>query len=242
MPSQDDIRHQQSLLATHRQTLSHYLRQAAAFGGIDLAPPATSNGIRSTRAEIQRIKGILRGWGVARDDQPDDEAGPVPAPPETAGPAPASSTFNFYGPIHSGATSIGGRQHIEPMEVTMGDNINISNVSGSILNVKSTLEHVTQTIGALPGDEAAKNQLKQLIADLQAELAKVPPAQAGEAEAVAEAANDAVAKAAKPKPNKTSVQISAEGLKKAAENLAGVLPTVVMIAGKIATLIVGMVP
>jgi hypothetical protein len=241
MPSADDIRHQQDLLATYRQNLDHSLRQAAAFGGVDFAPPATAHGIRSARAAIQRIKGVLRGWGVVVDDLPDDEAALAPTP--VAGRAPAGSpTFIFNAPVQAGAASFGGAQQIEHMEVTIGDTINISNVSGSILNIKSTLEQVTQTIGAMPGDATRKAELQQLIAELQAELARAPAAQQGEAEAVAELAREAVEKAAKDKPNKTSIQITAEGLKKAAETLAGVLPSVVTIAGKIATLITGMVP
>jgi hypothetical protein len=242
MPSQDDIRHQQSLLEIHRSTLGHSLRQAAAHGGVDFAPAATAYSIRSARAEIQRIKGVLHGWGIAVDDLPDDLEAPTPAAAVSRARSPSSPTYNFYGPIHSGATSIGGEQTIESMEVTMGDNINISNVSGSILNVKSTLENVTQTIGALPGDEAAKNELKQLIADLQAELTKVPAAQATDAEQVAKRAEAAVAEVAKPKPDKDDVAYSLSRLKKAAENLGQVLPTVVTIAGKIAALIMSFIP
>lgn len=242
MPSPDEIQHQQALLDIHRRTLAHALRQAAAHGGVDFAPPATAHTIRTARAEIQRIKALLRGWGSAVADHPDDRESPA-SPPATSGPRLLGSpTFNFYGPIHSGATSFGGEQAIEHMEVTMGDNINISNVSGSILNVKSTLDHVTQTIGALPGDAAARNELTQLIAALQAELARAPADKQGEAEAVAEAAQDAIEKAAKARPNKTSVQIAAEGLKKAAENLGEVLPAVVTIAGKIAAQIMRLLP
>jgi len=57
---------------------------------------------------------------------------------------------------------------------------------------------------------------------------------AGEAEAVAETAKAAVEQAMKSQPNKTLVQISAEGLKQAAQNLAAVLPTVLPIATQIA--------
>jgi hypothetical protein len=42
------------------------------------------------------------------------------------------------------------------------------------------------------------------------------------------------------KPNKTLLQISGEGLKKAAENLAGVAPAVVGIAGQVIALVMRM--
>ncbi|MBK9709726.1 MAG: hypothetical protein IPO81_00070 [Kouleothrix sp.] len=242
MPSQDDIRHQQSLLDIHRATLAHSLRQAAAYGGVDFAPPVTATTIRSARADIQRVKGILRDWGVAVDDLPDD----VEAPATTLTPprlAPAGSpTFVFNAPVNASAASFGGTQAIDRMEVTMGDNINISNVSGSILNIKATLDNVTQTIGGMPGDEAAKNELKQLMAELATALQQAPADKAQDAEAVAKRAEVAIAEAAKPKPDKEDVAYSLSRLKKAAENLGQVLPIVVTIAGKIATQIMGLIP
>jgi hypothetical protein len=117
-----------------------------------------------------------------------------------------------------------------------GDQFTMSgNFSGAILKIKSTLTNVSQSIGAAPvGDTATKAQLQQLIEQLSAELQKVPAEQAGEAEAVAETAKAAVEQATKAQPNKTLVQISAEGLKQAAQNLAAVLPTVLPIATQIA--------
>ncbi|NJM07193.1 hypothetical protein HC891_14905 [Candidatus Gracilibacteria bacterium] len=117
-----------------------------------------------------------------------------------------------------------------------GDQFNMSgNFSGAILNIKSTLTNVSQSIGAAPrGDAATKAQLQQLIEQLSAELQKVPAEQAGEAEAVAETAKAAIEQATKAQPNKTLVQISAEGLKQAAQNIAAVLPTVLPIATQIA--------
>lgn len=117
-----------------------------------------------------------------------------------------------------------------------GDQFNMSgNFSGAILNIKSTLSAVSQSIGAAPhGEASAKLQLQSLIAQLSAELQKAPPASAADAEAVAETAKAAVEQATKPQPNKTLVQISAEGLKQAAQNLAGVLPLVVSLAEQIA--------
>src|SRR5579859_974279 len=131
MARQDDIQHQRSLLEIHRRTLGHMLRQAAAYGGVDFAPSATTHTIRTARADIERIKEILRGWGVTIDDLPDDQESVTP--PVVHGTRPAATTVNIYGPIHSGSTSIGGQQTIEQMEVSMGDTFNISNVSGSVL-------------------------------------------------------------------------------------------------------------
>lgn len=107
--------------------------------------------------------------------------------------------------------------------------------SGAILNIKSTLTNVSQSIGAiLHGDAAAKGELQKLTEQLSAELQKVPAEKASEAEAVAENAKTAVEQALKEKPNKTMVQISGEGLKQAAQNIAAVLPAVLPIATQIA--------
>jgi hypothetical protein len=106
---------------------------------------------------------------------------------------------------------------------------------GAITNIRSKLDNVTQSVGAAPqGDAETKAQLQQLLAQLSAELQRVPSGQAGEAEAVAETAKAAVEQATREQPNKTMVQISGEGLKQAAQNLAGVLPTVLPLATQIA--------
>ncbi len=117
-----------------------------------------------------------------------------------------------------------------------GDQFTMSgNFSGAMLNIKSTLSNVTQSIGAAPhGDEATKAQLQALIAQLSAELLQVPAEHANDAEAVAETAKAMVEQATKAQPNKQLVQISAEGLQQAAQNLAAVLPTVLPLAQKIA--------
>ncbi|PDW01711.1 caspase family protein [Candidatus Viridilinea mediisalina] len=117
-----------------------------------------------------------------------------------------------------------------------GDQFNMSgNFSGAILNIKSTLTNVAQSIGAAPhGDAAAKAQLQTLLERLSTTLQQVPAAQTSEAEAVAETAKALVEQATKAQPNKTLVQISAEGLKQAAQNLAAVLPSVLPLANQIA--------
>jgi hypothetical protein len=106
--------------------------------------------------------------------------------------------------------------------------------SGSILNIESNLTGAIQTIGAATNLEpSVQKQLQQLLEQLQAELKQVPPAQAAEAEAVAATAKLAVEEATKEKPNKTMVQITGDGLKKAAENVGAVMPKVLEIAGLI---------
>jgi hypothetical protein len=64
-------------------------------------------------------------------------------------------------------------------------------------------------------------------------LQKAPVESQEQAEAVAETAKSLVDAAKVEKPNKALVQISGEGLKQAAQNLAGVMPVVVQIATQI---------
>ena len=73
MASQEDIAHQRNLLSINRRNLAHYLKQRDTLGQA-YAPPGVINGIAETRANIARIKGILRDWGVPAEDLPDDQA------------------------------------------------------------------------------------------------------------------------------------------------------------------------
>lgn len=120
-------------------------------------------------------------------------------------------------------------------QMSSGDTFNMSgNFSGAILNIKNTLTNTIQTVnGMAQAAPDQKQELAQLIEQLQTALATVSADQAEAAETVAETAKDLVEKAAKDKPNKGTIQIIGEGLKAAATNLAGVLPTVLPIATQI---------
>lgn len=128
--------------------------------------------------------------------------------------------------------SIGGDQS---GNIAGGDiNIGGSNIAGSNVNIGSTLTNVTQQVGAIPQAGADdKAELEQLIQQLEAELKKLPAQHQEEAETVAELTQDMVEEAGKEKPKKSKLEITGEGLKKAAKNLAAVAPLVGEIAGKI---------
>jgi hypothetical protein len=116
---------------------------------------------------------------------------------------------------------------------SQGVNVN-STLTNVNQNIESTLTGVNQAIGSIRNaDQAAKEELQQLVAKLNEALQKVPSAHEEEAAAVAECAKALVENAAKEKPNKTTVQISAEGLKKAASNIAAVMPVVWDVANEI---------
>jgi methyl-accepting chemotaxis protein len=118
----------------------------------------------------------------------------------------------------------------------MADRFNMSgDFRGAIVNIKSTLTNVQQSVGEIrTDDQDARKELETLIGQLSEALEKVPEGKQEQAEAVAETARELIDKAKVEKPNKTMVQISAQGLKQAAQNLADVMPAVVTIAGQIA--------
>jgi len=117
-----------------------------------------------------------------------------------------------------------------------GGDINIggSNIVGSNVNIGSTLTNVTQQVGALaqasPDDKA---ELEGLLKQLEAALKELPAEHQEEAETVAEFTTDLVKEAGKEKPKKSKLEITGEGLKKAAQNLVAVAPLIGEIAGKI---------
>ena len=117
----------------------------------------------------------------------------------------------------------------------MADRFNMSgDFRGAIINIKSTLTNVQQSVGELKtADETTRKELEKLIGQLSEALQKVPAGSEEQAQAVADTAKVLVDTARAEKPNKTMLQISGEGLKQAAQNLAEVMPAVVTIAGQI---------
>jgi regulator of replication initiation timing len=117
----------------------------------------------------------------------------------------------------------------------MSDNFTLSgDFRGSIVNIKSELQNVQQTVGQMQTDDpAAKQELQHLIQQLSDELQKTPPEKKEAAEAVSATAKVLVEQANAEKPNHTMLQITGEGLKQAAKNLVDVAPVVINIATQI---------
>jgi hypothetical protein len=117
----------------------------------------------------------------------------------------------------------------------MGDTFNLTgDFRGAILNIKSTLREVRQSVGEIQSaDQVQIKELQGLIEGLSRALEGTPPEMQDQAEAVAESARVLVESAKSEKPNKTMIRITGEGLKQAAQNLAEVAPTVISIASQI---------
>ena len=118
----------------------------------------------------------------------------------------------------------------------MADRIDMSgDFRGAIVNIKSTLTNVQQSVGEIRTDDMnARAELEKLIGQLSEALQKVPADKQEQAEAVAETAKALIHTAKAEKPNKTMIQVTAQGLKLAAQNLAEIVPPVVTIASQIA--------
>lgn len=148
------------------------------------------------------------------------------------------NVFNISGGIQSGVTNVGGWMNIEQgVNVDMGDEINLSgSFQGSILNIKSQLDNVTQSIGSLPNaDTATKEELTKLTTELAELLQRLPPEMAPEGEKVSKRVESLVNEASQPNPDKELVQFNMESLKKAAASIATALPTVLPIVTQIAS-------
>lgn len=129
-----------------------------------------------------------------------------------------------------------GRDIIQTGDITATDsqvaigsgNVQVKSSTGVVVGpgAQSTVATVTQ------GSEIA--DLRRLVAQLQALLRQPPPGVEADAKAAVAMAQQAVTQATQEKPNRTMVQISVDGLKQAAANLATALPAVLPLAERIA--------
>ena len=117
----------------------------------------------------------------------------------------------------------------------MADEFNMSgNFQGAVINIKSTLSNVQQSVGAIPaGDAVDRAALANQIQQLSDILQKLPAEQQEYAQALAETTQALVNAAKQQKPNPAMVQITGDGLLQAAKNLAAVTPLVLPLAGQI---------
>jgi hypothetical protein len=148
----------------------------------------------------------------------------------------SQNTFNISGTVRSGMTNLGGTMTFgDHVTVDMGDTTTLSgDFQGASVAIQARMDHLRQGIGALPDtNHVAKETLVQLIAQLDTLLQGLPPEQAAEAEKVVKRAQALIEEAGKSAPDKEFIEFSGESLKKAAQNLASVLPAVLPIATQI---------
>jgi hypothetical protein len=115
--------------------------------------------------------------------------------------------------------------------------------NNNIVSISSTLNSVNQFIQANSiVESSSKQELEKLLQELESALKEVPDENGDDAEAVANMAKNLIENATREKPNKPLVQISAEGLKKAAENIATIAPKVLLTAQAIIVFIKSLYP
>lgn len=112
---------------------------------------------------------------------------------------------------------------ISIQEIKLGNHFEIGNIIDSNVNIASTLERANQTVESRKSiDESNKNQLINLVEQLKLELQRLSVSRKEDAEAIAEYARALIEAGSKEHTNKAMVQITADGLRKAAENIASI--------------------
>ena len=120
------------------------------------------------------------------------------------------------------------------------DKIEVSKVVGPV-NIKSQLERVTQIVKNAPAMPDEKSQQwAKLIDELQEALKIVAEKRPEDSERIVQTAELVATEVAKDKPNKGFLDITAKGLKEAANAVADIAPTVIGVAAKIASFIAGL--
>jgi len=123
-------------------------------------------------------------------------------------------------------------EHPSSVHVLSGD------FRGAILNINSTLNRSSQSVRNAPNtDENIKEELISLLDELKKVLSETPPEKADSAEAIAWAAETLIEEKMSEKTNPIKIEITKDGLLKAASNIATIMPTVVVIAEKIIAII-----
>lgn len=126
-------------------------------------------------------------------------------------------------------------------EIHMGHKINVG--GSAIINIGTVLSNVTQTIRSAHGlNPEQKSRLEELIRPLKADLDNLKSNHPEEAKEIAEALEKVVAHAAKPaeERKKSFLELSAKGLKEAAELVKDVAPSILTTVGLIAKFVVGL--
>lgn len=102
---------------------------------------------------------------------------------------------------------------------------------GAILNLGSIMENVNQSISIMPDmNDDIKDKLQILVGQLSDILKQVPQEYAADAEAVAWATELMLDTVGDEKKNQTKIEITKEGLLKAAGNIVAVMPMVLKIS------------
>lgn len=158
------------------------------------------------------------------EEQARDPSESTPKDDEKAIPRPTFQIGNVEGQI----VNAGGE-----MSLSGGVNLNAA-FSGASQNIQSHLAGATEAANNVNHGEAGqREELTQLVQTLRAELEKAAEQQQEEVLKVAKRLEALMEELQARQPDKEMVTITGEGLKRAAANLAGVLPAAVRIASAV---------
>lgn len=136
----------------------------------------------------------------------------------------------------STSSNVGGTMNNEQQKasVSIGGGVKGQNVV--IGGTQTVHGDLSINVGSIPAaSEDVREILEKQIEQLIEALKTVPADQTNKVQEVKMAAEDAVNEAAKAQPDKKRLEIRGESLKKAAETLASIAPTVLNIASQVAT-------
>jgi hypothetical protein len=244
MSRKDDVR---QLIINHQCRLQKLEEQKASFGLH--TPPYILTEIEDTEAKLEKLEAELAALKDKGTDEDRSESVADGTPVRYSG--GGGHTFNI-GSIEAANINLGGQQNFSSdMDINLdfsetttqvesgGTYVAGDQFSGdfrrAMVNIKSQLDNVSQSIGALPNVEPGeKDELLRLVNELKTQLEQVPAEKVKEAEKVSKWVETLVEEVSEEKPDKEMVEITAESLKRAAENLAKVVPTVLPIVMQIA--------
>jgi len=173
------------------------------------------------------------------------------APRASVGPSSAKPT-----PVRVGSTesplSAGGQDDIaygaatRSLQVFYGDvTMNSTNINavGSIVAIDSMLENITQTVNNASIGAQEKSELNDAVAEFTGEVEKLKEEHAVEATLLTKKLDEALAQLSveKEQRNPSLFQLSAKGLKEAAEAVADIAPGLVATAGKISAMLLALI-
>jgi ElaB/YqjD/DUF883 family membrane-anchored ribosome-binding protein len=130
----------------------------------------------------------------------------------------------------------------KPTRSSKKDGTNVSGVNRSVVvmgDATGTIQNIHES--SIGKTQEEKDELQQLIEQLNSALKSVPSEYTDDAEAVRIKVEDLLTKANTDQPNRKVLQIDADGLKKAAENIASVADNVLLVVTKIIAIIMGSV-
>jgi TolA-binding protein len=126
---------------------------------------------------------------------------------------------NNYGSIEGGVINIGGTQSIN---------------GPVVIQMRSQLDRVSQQVSNIPHAQAAERQtMSELVNSLKEQIERAPAGYESQIETLVKRLAALTEALEETQPEPELVKANGESLKKAAENIAGVLPVVLKIVSQI---------